>query len=152
MAVRRILSLFLMVVAVVTAACTQRPSEPPLPESVRISGHTVLVTRAVTPDEQAIGLGGTLYLNWDEGMLFIFDTKEERTFWMKGMVMPIDIIWIAHDRVVGFEKNVQPPETGVTVEELSLYPSGVAVTHVLEVKAGFVDRYGIAVGDAVEYH
>src|SRR3989344_4302445 len=50
--------------------------------------------------ERAQGLSGRKSLAENEGMLFVFGGKDVKpAFWMKDMLMPIDIIWI-NDRKV----------------------------------------------------
>jgi uncharacterized membrane protein (UPF0127 family) len=47
-----------------------------------------------TPEDQQKGLQGVEYLEDNEGMLFIYDSEEERSFWMKDTLIPLDIIGI----------------------------------------------------------
>ena len=99
---------------------------------------------ADTPAQQIQGLSGHPGLKENEGMLFIFSDSEERSFWMKDMNFPLDIIWIDETkRVAGFVENATPesfPE---------MFNSEVPVQYVLEVNAGDVAKKGIEVGDTV---
>ena len=81
-------------------------------------------------------------------MLFLFGSVAPRRFWMKDMLIPIDIIWINENEVVGFAKNVEP-EPEVQTGELNIYESPIPVDTVLEVPAGTVEERGIKVGDSV---
>ncbi|OGY57726.1 MAG: hypothetical protein A3C03_02135 [Candidatus Colwellbacteria bacterium RIFCSPHIGHO2_02_FULL_45_17] len=94
------------------------------------------------------GLSGRHELGDKEGMLFIFERAALRRFWMKDMLIPIDIIWINDGEVVGFEENVEP-EPGVPLQGLVIYKSPIPVSLVLEVEAGTVNRTGIKSGDPV---
>jgi uncharacterized membrane protein (UPF0127 family) len=78
-------------------------------------------------------------------MLFPYPIKSLATYWMKGMSFPIDIIWIADDKVAQITENVQH-EPGVSDQNLKLYPSHQPVNYVLEVNAGFVQKNGITIG------
>ena len=139
-------SLFLTLVFV--AGCTVRqPSQLSPTDRIRVGDRDLSVQVVRTAADQARGLGGITSLPWDEGMLFVFSHADSQTFWMKGMVMPIDIIWIAGDRVVGIEKSVPLPEAGAEGQGLALYPSPEPVDRVLEVRSGFADRYGLQTGD-----
>ncbi len=115
---------------------------------VIIRGERFRVDVADTMSTRDKGLGGRAPLLEDEGMLFLFPSPGDRTFWMKGVDFPIDIIWILDDKVVGFAQDAQP-EPGVPLHKLRRYPSPVAVDKVLEVPAGTVKRVGIVVGDGV---
>ncbi|MBI4090518.1 MAG: DUF192 domain-containing protein [Candidatus Komeilibacteria bacterium] len=119
--------------------------------TLTVGGQTITVRVAETQAEKERGLAGTSELSWDEGMLFPFASKQELVFWMKGMLMPINIIWIADDHIVGIEENVPLPPAGTPDEALPTYRSPVPADTALEVKAGFAEKYGLRVGDAVIY-
>lgn len=123
----------------------------PRTATVTVAGQTIAVRVAKTPAEQAHGLAGTPELSWNEGMLFPFSSKRELVFWMKGMVIPIDIIWITDGHIVGIEESVPLPSAGASDDVLPTYRAPVPADTVLEVKAGFSAKYGLKVGDAVEY-
>lgn len=101
-----------------------------------------------TPLKRQQGLSGREELGVDEGMLFIFERPAMHRFWMKDMLIPIDIIWISRGEVVGFEKNVLP-EPGVSTLKLKAYQSPQPVELVLEVAAGTVEKLNIKEGDSV---
>ncbi len=93
-----------------------------------------LVELARTPEEWANGLSGKNELPESHGMLFIYNTVEPRSFWMKGMVFPIDIIYIDGNKsIVHIEKNAVPLRPG---DDLKLYPSMSPIKYALEVNAG----------------
>lgn len=89
-----------------------------------------------------LGLGHRRELPEGQGMLFIMPRMEPQNFCMRGMQFPIDIIWIAQEKIVGLEKNVSPEFTGTLC-------SPQPVKFVLEVPGGFSDRYGLKKGDKV---
>ena len=113
--------------------------------TVRVGGKVVRVTVAQTPEERQKGLGDREGLAPDEGMLFIFPTDGKYGFWMKDMLFSIDIVWLSADgRIVYVAPHISP-ET---------YPRGFVPTsparYVLELPAGYMALYGVAVGDMVE--
>jgi uncharacterized membrane protein (UPF0127 family) len=105
---------------------------------------TITVEVARSAREQAKGLGGRSSLPKGEGMLFPFDAAEHRTFWMKGMLIPLDILWIREDKIVAIDANVPPPRA----HEATAIVSHVA-DRVLEVPAGFAQGMGISAGQTV---
>ncbi|HWQ69885.1 MAG TPA: DUF192 domain-containing protein [Patescibacteria group bacterium] len=105
---------------------------------------TITVEVARTAQEQARGLGGRSSLPKDGGMLFPFDAAERRTFWMKGMLIPIDIVWIREGKIVAIDANVPPPRS----HEKPAIVSHVADL-VLEVPAGFSKEMDISEGQTV---
>lgn len=115
---------------------------------VFVKGQEFNVEIADNPMKRSRGLSGREKLEINEGMLFLFSNTGYQAFWMKRMRIPIDIIWIKEDRIVGFERNIQP-EPGVRTANLKRYVSPEAVEKVLEVPAGTVERLGIEVGDEI---
>ena len=91
-------------------------------------------------------------LSYDEGMLFVFDGSGTRSMWMLGMQFNIDIIWFDENaNVVAIEKNVPLCET--TIEVVACRENGVSgdnAKYVLEVTAGFVDKFNITENSKLE--
>jgi uncharacterized membrane protein (UPF0127 family) len=110
--------------------------------------ETLSVVMALTSEDQALGLGGCTMIPKKTGMYFSFPAQES-TYWMKGMVIPIDIVWIAQGVVVGVEASVPFPSVNARDAELPLYRSPVAVDAVLEVGAGMAEAYGLVKGAQV---
>lgn len=111
---------------------------------------TISAWLADTPAKQMRGLSGVDGLRDDQGMLFSFEEQTDRVFWMKGMKIPIDIIWMRDDIVVRVDANVHP-EPGKTDSELTQHSSGQAVDSVLEVRAGWASNHNIGIGNAMTY-
>jgi len=105
---------------------------------------TITVEVVRTAQEQARGLGGRSSLPKGRGMLFPFDAAKPRVFWMKGMLIPIDILWIREGKLVAIDANVAPPR----LHEAPAVVSQVA-DMVLEVQAGFAQEMGVKVGQMV---
>lgn len=135
-------------------------STPPLPTSdsqrlptpsVTINNQALTVELADTPEKQRQGLGGHEPLTDAQGMLFPYDPPQPVTFWMKNMTFPIDIIYIANERVVQIFADVPPPGSGVTDNDLTRYPSERPIDYVLETRAGWTRDHRIAVADPVTF-
>jgi len=107
---------------------------------------SVSVEVANTPEERALGLMHRPTLEEGRGMLFVFDTEEKFSFWMKNTLIPLDIIYLSKDlRVVDIIAGipcVEDPCESYTPKEKALY--------VLEVNQGYVVEQGIIVGDKVK--
>jgi len=115
---------------------------------VSLGGVNVTASLSTTPDSQSKGLSIKDSLNENEGMLFIFESPQKYSFWMKDMKFPIDIIWInSTGKIVHIEKNLSPcylllPCPSYAPNNDSLY--------VLEVVSNFTNKFGVSVGDSVE--
>lgn len=128
------------------------PSSQPskMTASVSISNKEIDVELAKTKEERIKGLSGRSSLEENEGMLFVFeDETNASVFWMKDMLIPIDIIWINEGKIVRIDKNVAAPAKDTPDEDLKTYSAGKPVDFVLEVNAGFADSNSIKVGDNV---
>jgi hypothetical protein len=125
-------------------------SPTPSISQVTVGGKKVTVTLADSDEEQIKGLSGVSYLPSDSGMLFAYSTdKPSPRFWMKGMLIPLDIIWIANGKIVSIDKSVPVPNEATSDSNLQIYQSPVPVDYVLEVNSGFSSLNNIEVGDAV---
>jgi len=138
----KILLFSLIAAASLLTACTRQP-EPP---TVGLAGRVLRVEIADTPILQAQGLSNHEPLTDDQGMLFVFGQKSVRTFWMKEMLFPLDIIWIDGNTVVKIDKNLPPEGSSPS----KLYASGVPVDFVLEVNGGWSDSAGLKAGDKLK--
>lgn len=117
--------------------------------SVTIGAIPVMVEIATTSAAVQKGLSGRAYLGRDQGMLFIFSQPDRHRFWMPDMRFPIDIIWIAGDKVIDIDKNVS--NRFDPARPVFFTPSS-PVRYVLEVNAGFSKKYGIKIGDPVAFN
>ena len=120
----------------------------PLAAKVRIRGEIIYVDVAVTQEQKHKGLGGRAFLEPNRGMLFSYDHKEQYNFWMRGMLIPLDFVWIDGKRVMDITEAVPPP-TGNAAP--NIVKSRVEVDKILELHAGAVKRLGIQIGDTVEF-
>lgn len=113
--------------------------------------HVFRVRVADTPEKQVKGLSGTASLADDEGMYFPLDSTTSHSFWMKDMIMPIDIIWIKQGAVVGIEHEAPVPPANASDNDIAIYPQPVeAIDGVLEIQSGRSKELGIEVGSRVD--
>lgn len=98
------------------------------------------------PQEQAKGLMFRENLNWNDGMLFVFESERKQSFWMKNTRIPLDMLFIDKDfRIIEIKENIQPCKT----DSCPSYPSKFPAKYVLEVNAGFTAMNKIKIGDSV---
>ncbi|MFZ5845697.1 MAG: DUF192 domain-containing protein [Patescibacteria group bacterium] len=120
----------------------------PLTAKVKIKDQIFLVEVAVTAKERERGLSGRTTLAPNRGMLFVFASPGVYHFWMREMRFPLDFIWIKDQTVVDLSENIPSPTGGEKPVELA---PRQPVDKVLEVNAGEVTKYGITVGDKVDF-
>ncbi len=84
----------------------------------------------------------------DAGMLFVFSEPEIRYFWMNGMRIPLDVLWIRDGVVVGLQENI--PHPAANNGETARFQSPEPADMVLEIRAGEIAQQGIKAGDSIE--
>ena len=119
-------------------------------KEIKVGSINVAIEVADTNEERKRGLSGRKSLGENEGMLFVFEKENVfPSFWMKDMIIPIDIVWINDGVVVKIHKNVQS-QPGKKDSELTLYRPDAPIDYVLEVKGGFSDKNGLKVEDRID--
>ena len=81
-----------------------------------------------------------------QGMLFIFEKEDYRSFYMKNTEIGLDIIYINSElSIVSIQENAKPLD-------LKSLPSNAPAQYVLEVNAGNVARWGVKEGDKISFN
>ena len=107
---------------------------------------TLKVEVASTAAQRAAGLMGVRNLPAGTGMIFVFTTPSQATFYMKGTLIPLDIaFWDESGRV----RSIQTMAP-CRAEPCTLYRSPSPYLGALEVRAGEMSRLGVRVGDLVQ--
>jgi len=79
------------------------------------------------------------------GMLFIFETSELRSFWMKDCYISLDILYVDENKeIVTIHRSTKPQSE----ESILSYKNA---QYVVEVVAGFCDKFGIKEGDFIQF-
>lgn len=93
------------------------------------------------PETLEKGLGGKRTV--EKPMLFVFDDIKIHRMWMKGMLVPIDIVFADQDgKIVKVYENI-PPIHGPT------YSSIVPCKYAIECAAGGSSRLGLVEGSRI---
>ncbi|HRY37003.1 MAG TPA: DUF192 domain-containing protein [Candidatus Magasanikbacteria bacterium] len=115
-----------------------------------IAGQELKVLVAKTPARQYEGCSNKDNLGKYNGMLFIFNDYTRHPMVMRNMRFALDMIWLDGNEIVDYAKNLQP-EPGKNERELTPYLGRVKNNMVLELPAGFLDKYEVKIGDKVEF-
>ena len=76
-------------------------------------------------------------------MLFVFEQEQMASFWMKNCPLSLDMIFINKlGEIVTICRNTTPFSE-------QAYPATALTLFVLEVNAGFTDKYGLKDGDRI---
>ncbi len=93
---------------------------------------------------QEQGLGGRSFIPDNYAMLFVFPSDNTYGFWMKDMLVPIDMIWLSD---TGTIIKIDPSVSPATYPDV-FYPPA-PVKYVLETKSGFAVEHGWTIGTQV---
>lgn len=126
----------------VTAAQLEREDVVLISETGR---HVIDAEIADTPGTRAAGLMFRRDLGADKGMLFIYDTPQNITMWMKNTYIPLDMIFADQSgKIVRIARNTEPFSTDII-------EAGAPAKVVLEVPGGTARRLKLKRGDRLEH-
>lgn len=126
------------------------PSEPVMSGETRtmtLAGEPFDVELANDPASRRQGLMGRPTLPANRGMLFIYPDEAPRSFWMKRVRFPLDLLFLdRHWRLVHLVEHA-PPCAG---NDCPGYGHGIDAQYVLELPAGTMARLDLENGTRLE--
>lgn len=133
--------------AILLAGCTRKNPEQKV-TLTSPNGDTVEVAVEIadTDEERATGLMNRTELPEGTGMLFVFDTDEVRSFWMKNTLIPLDVLFFNQHGVFVSSSTMDPCTKDPCMSYLSALPARFA----LEAPAGFTERADVGIGWKLE--
>lgn len=95
--------------------------------------------------ERQTGLMYRTSMEQNQGMLFIFEDEQPRSFYMKNTSIPLDILFIdSNNTIINTIENAAP------LSEESLRSQGAA-QYVLELNAGMIQMWKLQSGDRIKF-
>jgi len=92
---------------------------------------------ADTEQKRATGLMFREKMMENQAMLFVFPNEDFQSFWMKNTILSLDMIFVnSNKQIVNIQKDTTPFTT-------TNYPSTEPAIYVVEVIAGFTDKFNI---------
>ena len=107
-----------------------------------VAGQEVFIEIVKTPSAMYQGLSNRPSLCRDCAMMFVFPESDQRTFVMREMNFPLDIVFLNDGKIVKIYRNL-PPE-GMAPQ--SQYNSEAPANRVLEFNAGVTREFGLEEG------
>ena len=121
-------------------AVKREESASPKTTEVALDGHRITVEVADTEASREKGLSGRVSISPNTGMLFVFDTQEPQSFWMKNTHFDLDLAFFdAGARLIEY--------TQLQAGDERIYTSRLPVLYVLELPVGWLDSHNIELGD-----
>lgn len=120
--------------------------------TIKIDDQVLQVQIADTEPSRVRGLMFQDKLTYDQGMFFVFEKPGTYSMWMLNMQFALDIIWFDSDgNVIHIEENVPPCKSALEVQTCTtVNPESNEALYILEVTAGFVDKFGISENSVLE--
>ena len=100
---------------------------------------------AETDFDRQLGLMFRKSMGENQGMLFIFPEATVQSFWMRNTYISLDMIF------VNSEKKIITIHRNTKILSDQSYQSTEQAKYVIEVDAGFADKFNIIVGDKVDW-
>lgn len=144
---RGFIFLLIMVLSVFTLGTKGCYEDPKVTITTNDSKHNFNIEVADTFAAKAEGLMFRENLQKNNGMLFIYNSEGNRSFWMKNTLISLDMIFINSDlEIVSIQRNAQPCKDFICES----YPSAKPAQYVLEINGGLSKELGINIGDKVK--
>jgi uncharacterized membrane protein (UPF0127 family) len=117
------------------------PTSLPRTITMKIGSDTFNLEVAANEHDRAQGLMYRQSMPLDHGMIFVFSNEQERVFWMRNTLIPLDIIYVnAGGRVVSIKQ-------GVPLQEEPTIPSEAPMKWAIELNEGVAGATGLTVGN-----
>ena len=113
--------------------------------SVTLGNQTIRAVVAETDASRRDGLLGWSQITEEKGMLLDFAMERQYAIHMQGMKFPIDAVWIDANGLIKLIYEDIAPNSGL------IYPSMFPCRYCLEIKSGFCKKYGIKIGQTVQF-
>jgi len=132
----------------------KKPSEPQFKKEGEVTFYKILnrhfvkkvdIEVANNYDERMQGLMYRTKMDEDNGMLFIFEYPDIKSFWMKNTILPLDIMFIDSIGVIDTIYRHTTPYSE------KLVWSRKKVQFVVEMNTGWSDKNGVNEGDLIEF-
>lgn len=110
--------------------------------SVKINSEIFPLWHAKTKQEMQQGLSNIDWMPEKQGMIFTYTKADNHYFWMKGMLISLDFIWVKDNIIVDiFSKNK---------DNWNAFTSDQESDTIIEFQKGTCEKYNIKVGDKIE--
>ena len=110
----------------------------------QIGAQTFDLEVSDTKESREMGMMYRETMQYNEGMLFVFDVAARYRFWMKNTLIPLDILWLDEGKSVIHFETANPCYKDPC---LPVGPTTGAAKYVIELPAGsFVEELGTVVG------
>lgn len=142
---------FILLLLLFVLFCSKDKTSKTEPKLQKFENQIVLTIKdkkieaeiARTEQERALGLMYRKSLDWNKGMIFIFDEETDKPFWMKNTYIPLSIAFINKNNIIIDILEMIPNQEAI------LYAPTQKYQKALEMNRGWFLENGISVGDTI---
>ena len=117
-------------------------SLPPI-TTLTFNGHNLYCEIADTPEKRSEGLKHRPSLGKDEGMLFVYNDENIRTFHMPDVAMPLSIVFADRNGIIVHM-------TEMITDRTTTYSSEKEAMYAVEANKGWFTSHQVKIGDKIE--
>ena len=140
---RRILLAFSFLLTAFLLQAAPKPQRD-LPKTTLSLGTNILAAQIAADDSsRELGLMSRTNLGADEGMVFVFPTPRQVTFWMKDTPAPLSIAYVGPSGRIFEIHDLKP------FDETPIPSASSAVVYAIEVPQGWFTQHGVLAGSTV---
>ena len=120
-------------------------------QKITVAGKVITVEIAETERQHERGLMRRESLGKDQGMLFVFNEDQPRSFWMKNTIINLSIGYFDHSKKL---IDIQEMKAVASVMETNPppYPSAQPATYALEMSEGWFKKNKIKLGAVFKFN
>ena len=107
-----------------------------------IKTEKLYIKTACSQEDLMYGLKNIKQMDYNKGMLFVFNQEQTLSFWMKDTYIPLDIAFLNKNLEIVDIKTMNP------LDEI-IVKSSIPASYALEVNKGYFDTNNIKIGDNI---
>ena len=152
--IKKLWPLVLLLSVFVLTTCGPAPTRIEDLDTTEITlpgGKTIVAETMRRDDDIMRGMMFRDALAKDRGMLFVHPQEGKYAYWMYHCHIPLDMLWMDHDRRIVEISADTPPCTSEDSKDCPGYGGHETAKYVLELNAGAAAAYGLHAGDTLSF-
>jgi uncharacterized membrane protein (UPF0127 family) len=147
----RALVLVCLVISLIGCGSRSSPMEDLRTRDVTLpGGHVIKAESAVDTRDMMRGLMFRNSLAEDHGMLFVHPVSGRYSYWMYQTYIPLDMLWMDENhKIVEMVESAPPCKTAAS--KCAHFGGNETARFVLELNGGGIRKYGIKLGQTIEW-
>ena len=119
-------------------------------QQIQIGSKKINIEIAKTTEQHQYGLMNRNSMSENDGMLFVFETEQPLSFWMKNTYIDLAIAYIDKNKIIVDIQEMKATNQ-MMVGDLPNYPSAKPALYALEMNKGWFKKNKIKVGQKFNF-